>query len=80
MPNLLAIPFKKTYPVNLKEAARKYIYEHGGTHPDEFKDDINQWQNLRKDGVGGIVHVDRIESMLVFVNFWSSFQCVPLTP
>ncbi|KAG5647384.1 hypothetical protein DXG03_000454 [Asterophora parasitica] len=65
MPNLLAIPFKKTYPVNVKEAARNYIYAHGGGHPDEFKDDINLWQNLRNDGVGGVVHVDRINSSLL---------------
>ncbi|KAF9468112.1 BRO1-like domain-containing protein [Collybia nuda] len=66
MPNLLSIPFKKTYPINVKEAARNYIYAHGGAHPDEFKDDINLWQNLRKDGVGGVVHVDRINSTLLY--------------
>ncbi|KAF8071744.1 BRO1-like domain-containing protein [Lyophyllum atratum] len=66
MPNLLAIPFKKTYPVNVKDAARNYIYAHGGGHPDEFKDDINLWQNLRKDGVGGVVHVDRINTSLLY--------------
>ncbi|KAF5371831.1 hypothetical protein D9615_009578 [Tricholomella constricta] len=66
MPNLLAIPFKKTYPVNVKEAARNYIYAHSGGHPDEFKDDINLWQTLRKDGVGGVIHVDRINSSLLY--------------
>lgn len=68
MPNLLSIPFKKTYPTNIKEAARNYIYSHGGAHPDEFKDDISLWQNLRKDGVGGVVHVDRINSALLSVG------------
>ncbi|GLB40217.1 putative BRO1-like domain containing protein [Lyophyllum shimeji] len=66
MSNLLSIPFKKTYPVNVKEPARNYIYTHGGVHPDEFKDDINLWQNLRKDGVGGVVHVDRINASLLY--------------
>ncbi|KAG6879119.1 hypothetical protein C0992_005096 [Termitomyces sp. T32_za158] len=66
MSNLLTLPFKKTYPVNVKEAARNYIYLHGGGHPDEFKDDMNLWQNLRKDGVGGVVHVDRIDASLLY--------------
>ncbi|KAG5651345.1 hypothetical protein H0H81_009008 [Sphagnurus paluster] len=66
MSNLLAIPFKKTYPVNIKESARNYIYAHGGGHPDEFKDDIVLWQNLRKDGVGGVVHVNRINPSLLY--------------
>jgi programmed cell death 6-interacting protein len=65
--NLLTIPFKKTYPLNIEEAARKYIYDHGAGHPDEFKADINRWQKLRKDGVGGEpVHDDRIKSALLF--------------
>lgn len=68
MSNLLTLPFKKTYPVNVKEAARSYIYVHGVGHPDEFKDDINLWQNLRKDGVGGVVHVDRIDASLLSVS------------
>ncbi|RDB25545.1 pH-response regulator protein palA/RIM20 [Hypsizygus marmoreus] len=66
MPNLLAIPFKKTYPINVKDPARSYIYAHGGGHPDEFRDDISLWQNLRKDGVGGVVHVDRISTSLLY--------------
>ncbi|KAG5728797.1 hypothetical protein E4T56_gene6254 [Termitomyces sp. T112] len=66
MSNLLTIPFKKTYPVSVKEATRNYIYAHGGGHPDEFKDDINLWQNLRKDGVGGVVHVNRINTSLLY--------------
>ncbi|TFK40326.1 BRO1-like domain-containing protein [Crucibulum laeve] len=62
MSNLLAIPFKKTYPLDLKDAVRKYISDHGGMHPDEFKDDIKLWQDLRKDGVGGVVHVNRVNA------------------
>lgn len=76
MPNLLAIPFKKTYPVNVKDAARNYIYSHGGGHPDEFKDDINLWQDLRKDGVGGVVHVNRINASLLSVDI-PRFPCNP---
>ncbi|KAG6840601.1 hypothetical protein C0991_005642 [Blastosporella zonata] len=66
MSNLLAIPFKKTYPADVKEATRNYIYAHGGQHPEEFKDDISLWENLRKEGVGGVVHVDRINASLLY--------------
>ncbi|KAF8149996.1 BRO1-like domain-containing protein [Crassisporium funariophilum] len=66
MPNLLAIPFKKTYPIDIKEAARQYIFDHGGAHPDEFKGDIKAWQDLRKDGVGGVVHQNRVDAALLY--------------
>lgn len=67
MSNLLAIPFKKTQTIQIKESARAYISEHGGAHPDEFKEDIKVWQDLRKDGVGGVVHVNRIDVILLCV-------------
>ncbi|KAF8896364.1 ALIX V-shaped domain binding to HIV-domain-containing protein [Infundibulicybe gibba] len=66
MPNLLAIPFKKTDPIDVKEATRNYLYNRGGVHPDEFKDDILRWQSLRKDAVGEIVHTDRIRTLLIY--------------
>ncbi|KAF8910637.1 BRO1-like domain-containing protein [Gymnopilus junonius] len=66
MSNLLSIPFKRTYPVEIKEATRKYIFDQGGAHPDEFKEDIRTWQELRKDGVGGVVHDNRLESSLLY--------------
>lgn len=65
MANLLSIPFKKTYPIEIKEATRAYISHQGGAHPDEFKRDIKSWQDLRKDGVGGVVHENRVESSLL---------------
>lgn len=64
MSNLLSIPFKKTYAIDVKEAARQYLEEHSGTHPDAFRADLSRWQELRKDGVGGVVHVNQINSML----------------
>jgi len=67
MSNLLSIPSKKTYSINVREAARNYIDTHGGGHPDEFKDDLTLWQNLRKDAVGVVVHVDRINTSLLSV-------------
>ncbi|KDR76216.1 hypothetical protein GALMADRAFT_247478 [Galerina marginata CBS 339.88] len=66
MPNLLSIPFKKTYPIGIKEAARQYIFDRGGAHPDEFKEDIKTWQDLRKDGIGGVLHDNRVESSLLY--------------
>jgi programmed cell death 6-interacting protein len=68
MSNLLAIPFKKTYPIDAREPTRNYIYAHGGGHPDEFKEDIALWESLRNVGVGGVVHVDRIQSALLLVQ------------
>ena len=65
MSNLLALPFKKTYPIEIKESTRKCISDYGGTHPDEFKDDIKLWQALRKEGVGGIVHDNRVGAALL---------------
>lgn len=74
MPNLLAIPFKKTYSINLKDPVRNYISTHGGAHPDEFKTDIKIWQDLRKDGTGGVVHINRIDTALLYVSTPSLFN------
>ena len=74
MPNLLSIPFKNTYPIDIQESTRNFIYAHGGGHPDEFKGDINLWQTLRKDGVGGVAHVDRTNSALLSVGI-PSLDC-----
>jgi programmed cell death 6-interacting protein len=64
MSNLLAVPFKKTYNIDVKEPVRNYLLVNGATHPDAFRNDINKWQILRKDGVGGGVHVDRVNAAL----------------
>ncbi|KAF9563243.1 BRO1-domain-containing protein [Agrocybe pediades] len=66
MPNLLTIPFKRTYTVDIKEATREYIFAQEGAHPDEFKEDIKTWQNLRRDAVDGVVHDNRIEPILLY--------------
>jgi len=65
MTNLLSVPFKKTYPANIKDATRQYISDHGGAHADEFREDIKTWQDLRKEGVGGVVHENKLESALL---------------
>lgn len=64
MPNLLSIPFKKTYTIDIKEASRRYISDHAGTHPDEFRDDIKVWFDLRKEAVNEMVHAGRVDSIL----------------
>jgi len=67
MPNQLAIPFKKTYDIEIKAAVYDHLQQYGDSHPNAFKWDINQWQVLRKDGTGGVVHVDRIPATLKYV-------------
>lgn len=74
MSNLLSIPFKQSYPLNVKDPARNYLQEHAGVHPDEFRDDINRWQTLRKDGVDCTVHINNIDSMLLSVSGPASLQ------
>ncbi|KAJ6619711.1 BRO1-like domain-containing protein [Mycena sp. CBHHK59/15] len=66
MSNLLALPFKKTYNIDVKDPARNYLLANGSNHPDAFKNDINRWQNLRKEGVGGVVHADRVNTALSY--------------
>jgi len=65
MPNQLSVPFKKTYTTDIRQAAREYISKnHTDTHPDAFRWDINRWETLRKDGVGGVIHVGKVEPSL----------------
>ncbi|KAK0483604.1 BRO1-like domain-containing protein [Armillaria novae-zelandiae] len=61
--NLLFIPFKNSYNIDLKETVRRYLQDHTSAHPDSFKVDINRWQELRRDGVGGTVHKDGTDKM-----------------
>ncbi|KAF9532602.1 BRO1-like domain-containing protein [Crepidotus variabilis] len=63
MPNLLSIPFKKSYNVDIPEAARNYISNLGGAHPDEFRQDIKSWQDLRSDAINELVHETRVQSI-----------------
>ncbi|KAH9838254.1 BRO1-domain-containing protein [Rhodofomes roseus] len=67
MPNQVSVPFKKTYTVEIRRAVREYIFKnHTDTHPDAFRWDISRWESLRKDGVGGVVHVDRVKSAISY--------------
>ncbi|KAI0783675.1 pH-response regulator [Abortiporus biennis] len=67
MPNQLSIPFKKTYPIPIRQVARQYLLRNNSdTHPDAFKWDLGQWEELRKDGVGGVVHCDRLKPAFLY--------------
>jgi programmed cell death 6-interacting protein len=65
MSNLLSIPFKKAEYIEVKHAARAYISDHSGAHPEEFRDDINSWQDLRTDAISEVFHEIRIDGMLL---------------
>ena len=67
MSNLLAVPLKQTYQVNIKDPVRAYLQSHATAHPDEFKDDILEWQSLRKNLLGEVIHNDRIRAALALV-------------
>ncbi|KAB5591907.1 PH-response regulator protein PalA/RIM20 [Ceratobasidium theobromae] len=67
MPNQLAIPFKQAPPAQIKDAVESYIeFNHTDAHPDAFRWDISRWEELRKEGVGGYVHVSRVEAALLY--------------
>ena len=65
MPNQLAVPFKKTYAVPLREAVREYILAHyTDTHPDAYRWDIGHWEKLRADAMSTVVHHDRVKALI----------------
>ncbi|KAJ3520410.1 hypothetical protein NMY22_g12771 [Coprinellus aureogranulatus] len=66
MSNLFAIPFKKTYQIDIKAATANFITNYAGAHPEEFKDDIREWQHLRDEGTGGMVHENKVQSALLY--------------
>ncbi|KIK63137.1 hypothetical protein GYMLUDRAFT_242199 [Collybiopsis luxurians FD-317 M1] len=66
MANLLAVPFKKTYNIDIATAARNYLSEHGDTHPDAVKFDIKQWHEMRQKIVTLEPHANRISDILSY--------------
>ncbi|KAF9017119.1 BRO1-domain-containing protein [Hymenopellis radicata] len=66
MANLLTVPLKKTYVVDVKEPTRNYLEAHTDAHPEAFKADLNQWQQLRKDSVDVSVHVNAVEKLIKY--------------
>jgi hypothetical protein len=70
MTNLLAIPLKKTYAIDIKQPVHDYLLEHGGTHPAAVKKDINQWQAVRQRLVGAEPRSTLLQDMLMYVDSW----------
>jgi programmed cell death 6-interacting protein len=68
MSNLLAIPSKKTYQIEVKDPVRRHISQHAGGHPDDFRDDIRIWQDLRSQATASQVHVNRIDALILYVK------------
>lgn len=67
MSNLLALPFRKSYTIQIKPAAREYILKSPiHPHPDAYKADLTRWEALRAEGTGGVVHVDRVDATLLY--------------
>jgi programmed cell death 6-interacting protein len=65
MSNQLAIPLKKTWPLELRPAVRAYISaNHPETHPDAFKWDIDRWESLRSETTSSAVHVEKINAYI----------------
>lgn len=64
MTNLLTVPFKKSYFVDVKGPTRRYLEEHTDAHPDAFKADLNEWQLLRGDTVDMTVHINTVDQLI----------------
>lgn len=63
MSNLLAIPFKESYIIDVTQPTRQYLEEQTSFHPDAFKADLNEWQEIRKNTVNLPVHVGGVEKL-----------------
>lgn len=70
MPNLLAIPFKKTYALTLRQAVNEHVQaQHPGTHPEEFKWDVGQWETLRREAMlNTAVNLNRVKALLTYAR------------
>ncbi|KAF8349083.1 BRO1-like domain-containing protein [Amanita rubescens] len=66
MSNLLALPFKRSSSIDIRDPVRNYIQNNTGTHPDEFKQDIARWLTLRRDALGTAVHVNTVDPILLY--------------
>ncbi|KAJ8502383.1 hypothetical protein ONZ45_g11815 [Pleurotus djamor] len=66
MANLLTIPLKKSYEVDIQGPVRNYIQQHCAAHPNEFRRDIEAWQRLRRQYISGIIHIDSVDVALLY--------------
>lgn len=72
---MLSIPFRRTHPVSLSEALKKYITEQYDQHPDMFKDDLAAIDRLRSEAVSirephtsGIAKISQYAGQLVWLS------------
>lgn len=65
MPNHLTVPFKKTYPAQIRARVRDYLHNHAQDHPDLYKQDIADWDALRTPC---IVHDVRNDTVNAFIR------------
>ncbi|KAF7316870.1 pH-response regulator protein palA/RIM20 [Mycena chlorophos] len=66
MSNLLTVPTKKSYALDIKDPVRNYLLQHATAHPDAFRDDIARWHALRSNALASQVHVDRANAALAY--------------
>lgn len=64
MPNHLSLPFKKTYPVQIRAPVRDYLHDHSQDHPDLYKRDISEWEALRAPCILPDVRSDASDAFL----------------
>ncbi|KAH9068320.1 pH-response regulator [Lactarius deliciosus] len=67
MTNQLSVPFKRTYAIPLKDTVYSHIQsKHHNIHPEAFSWDISKWEDLRKAMTTSSVHVNQVDSILVY--------------
>ncbi|KAI9461717.1 pH-response regulator [Lactarius psammicola] len=67
MTNQLSVPFKRTYAIPLKDTVYSHIQsKHHNVHPEAFSWDISKWEELRKAVTTSAVHVNQVDSILVY--------------
>lgn len=67
MTNQLSVPFKRTYAIPLKDTVYSHIQSKlHNIHPEAFSWDISKWEDLRKAMTTSSVHVNQVDSILVY--------------
>ncbi|KAH8994859.1 pH-response regulator [Lactarius akahatsu] len=67
MTNQLSVPFKRTYAIPLKDSVHSHIQsKHHNIHPEAFSWDITKWEDLRKAMTTSSVHINQVDSILVY--------------
>ncbi|KAH9058360.1 pH-response regulator [Lactarius vividus] len=67
MTNQLSVPLKRTYAIPLKDTVYGHIQsKHHNVHPEAFSWDISKWEDLRKAVTTSSVHINQVDSVLVY--------------